>query len=276
MPNLYRQGLIAAYRKLMAPLVRILLKNGISYGEFAEVMKNVFVEVADRDLSMPGRRPSQARVAILTGLTRKEVAKQKSTIERGDLAETSNLNRVTRVLEAWHTDPQYTGAYGLPVELLFDGLPGKVSFAALVKKYSGDMVPRAMLDELIRINAAEMLASGHIRVLMRAYIPQSLHPDALERLGTVVNNFVRTYEHNMENNVVGSTRFERVVYADNGLSAELMPAFDRLIRVKGQQLLVELDNWLSAQESTNKEESDGETRISTGVGIYHFVEEDND
>lgn len=268
-----RRGLISAYRKIMGPLVRILLKNGVSYGEFAEVLKNVFVEVAERDLSMPGRRPSQARVAIITGLTRKEVAKQKATIERGDLAETSNLNRVTRVLEAWHTDPEFTGAYGLPIELNFDGPSGKPSFTSLVKKHSGDMAPRAMLDELLRISATEVLASGQIRVLMRAYIPQSLHPDALERLGSVVKNFVTTYEFNMEHNAEGTARFERVVYADNGLSADLMAAFDKLIKVKGYQLLVELDNWLSAQEPTS--ENVPTERVNTGVGIYHFIEEED-
>lgn len=274
MTNSNRKGLIAAYRKLMAPLVRILLKNGISYSEFAEVLKNLFVEVAEKDLAMPGRQPSQARVAILTGLTRKEVAIQKSTSARGDLAETSNLNRITKVLEAWHTDPEYTGAYGLPVELLFDSIGSKPSFTALVKRYSGDMAARAMLDELLRVHAVDILATGHIRVLMRAYIPQSLHPDALERLGTVVSNFVTTYEHNMEHNVQGTTRFERVVYADNGLTFELMPAFDRLIREKGFQLLIELDNWLSAQESTTSNGSPAASRVKTGVGIYHFVEDE--
>lgn len=259
----------------MAPLVRILLKNGVSFNEFAEILKNVFVEVAERDLAIPGRPPSEARTAILTGLTRREVAKQKLTIERGDLVETSNLNRVTRILEAWHTDPEYTGAYGLPVELLLDAPHNSQSFTALIKKHSGDMAARAMLDELLRVHAVELLSSGHIRVLMRAYIPQSLHPDALERLGTVVNNFVRTYEHNMEHNTLGMTRFERVVYADNGMPVDLMIAFDRLIREKGHQLLVELDNWLSSQEdSTRKLEPDDRPRVNTGVGIYHFVEDE--
>ena len=274
MPNSQRQGLISAYRKIMAPLVRILLKNGVSFSEFAEILKNVFVEVAERDLGMPGRKPSQARVAILTGLTRKEVGKQKATIERGDLEETSNLNRVTRVLEAWHTDPEYTGAYGLPIELVFERGEGKTSFCELVKKHSGDMAPRAMLDELLRISAAEVLPTDQIRVLMRAYIPQSLHPDALERLGTVVQNFVTSYEFNMEHNASGATRFERVVYADNGLPIELMPAFDTLIRVKGQQLLIELDNWLSAHQPSEQRDLTSMGRVNTGVGIYHFIEED--
>jgi hypothetical protein len=78
----------------------------------------------------------------------------------------------------------------------------------------------------------------------------------------------------MENNSQGSTRFERVVYADNGLAQDLMPAFDRLIRVKGQQLLVELDNWLSAQESIDADSSRARFNVNTGVGIYHFIEEE--
>lgn len=258
----------------MTPLVRVLIRNGVSYGEFAEVVKNVFVEVAQRDFAMPGRKPSQSRVAILTGLTRKEVARQKMILDRGDLVESSNLNRVGRVLEGWHTDSSYTGPYGLPIELTFDAQNQDASFTALVRKYSGDMAPRAMLDELLRVGAVEALPSGQFRVLMRAYIPESLHPDALERLGTVVRNFVTTYEFNMENRVLGSSRFERVVEADRGLRVELLPAFERLLRTKGQQLLVELDNWLGAQEVTETAKYKNAQRIRTGVGVYHFIEED--
>ena len=76
----------------------------------------------------------------------------------------------------------------------------------------------------------------------------------------------------MSQNLAGTKRFERVVYADNGLQKDLMPAFDRLIRTKGQRLLVELDNWLGAQEPTEAEDHSERTR--TGVGIYHFVEYD--
>ena len=279
MANSVRAGLIAAYRRIMTPLVRILIRNGVSYGEFAEVLKNVFVEIAERDFGIPGRRPSQSRVAILTGLTRKEVAKQKAILDGGNLVESSNLNRVTRVLEGWHTDPDYTGPYGLPVELPFDtsdDAPRALSFVELVRKYSGDMAPRAMLDELLRVNAVERMPSGYFRVLMRSYIPESLHPDALERLGKVVNNFVSTYEYNMENQAHGETRFERVVYADRGLRLDLMPAFDKLVRTKGLQLLIELDNWLSAQELSEKKKDNSGPRVNTGVGIYHFIEQDED
>jgi hypothetical protein len=69
-------------------------------------------------------------------------------------------------------------------------------------------------------------------------------------------------------------RFERIVFADDGLRHDLMPAFDALIRAKGLQLLIELDNWISAQESTAGTTNKHAKRIRTGVGVYHFVSDD--
>lgn len=276
MADSLRIGLLSAYRRLMQPLVRILVRNGVSYYEFAELLKNVFVEVAERDFTIPGRRSSQSRVAILSGLSRKEVARQKGILDGGQVVEAaSNLNRVTRVLVGWHSDPDYTGPYGMPIELPFEADIGP-SFSELVRRHSGDMVPRAMLDELVRVGAVEQLGSGALKVLTRTYIPENLNPDALERFGEVVHNFVCTYEVNMEKPAPGAGRFERIVFADDGLRAALMPAFDKLVRTKGLQLLVELDNWLSAQELSSTAKSKDVPRVKTGVGIYHFIDDDRD
>lgn len=275
MSDTVRIGLLAAYRKFMRPLVRILIRNGVSYAEFSETLKSVFVEVAEQDFGLPDRKTSQSRIAILTGLTRKEVAKQKELLLEGEKMPgyTANLNRMTRVLVGWHTDPQYTGPYGLPVELPFDG-EKQVSFCELVRRYSGDMAARAMLDELLRVGAVERLQTGTFRVLMRAYIPENLHPDQLERLGEVLFNFINTVEHNMSRADRGAARFERVVYADEGLNTQLLAAFQKLLNQKGQQLLVELDNWLSSQEITETATAKNVTRVRTGVGIYHYIDPD--
>lgn len=276
MTDLVRLGLLSAYRRLLQPLVRILIRNGVSYNEFNEVLKSVFVEVAERDFNIPGRKPSQSRVAILTGFSRKEVARQKAILEGdGPLEAASNLNRVTRVLVGWHSDPDYTGPYGMPIELPFEATSGP-SFAELVRRHSGDMAPKAMLDELVRVGAVDRSNAGTLKVLMRAYIPESLNADALERFGEVVCNFINTYEFNMEKPAPGAGRFERIVFADDGLRLNLMPAFDKLVRLKGQQLLIELDNWLSAQELSSGAKNQDQTRIRTGVGIYHFIEEDKE
>jgi hypothetical protein len=131
-----------------------------------------------------------------------------------------------------------------------------------------------MLDELLRAGLVEKISAGSFKILKRAYVPESLHADALERLGGVIKNFVTTVEVNTEKSAPGSGRFERVVFADNGLKLELLPSFERLLRTKVQQLLVELDNWLGAQEPTDASENNSLGTVRTDVGIYHFIEED--
>ena len=131
-----KQGLIAAYRRLMRPLVRILIRNGVAYGEFGEIAKEVYIDVAASDFRVPHRKMSQARISILTGLTRKEVARIISGNKNGGKEFTSNHNRVTRVLTGWHTDIDYTGPYGLPLELEFENSEELPDFAKLVQRYS--------------------------------------------------------------------------------------------------------------------------------------------
>ena len=272
MADSVRTGLLAAYRVLMRPLVRILIRNGVTHAEFSETLKLVFVDVADLDFRLPDREPSQSRVAILTGLSRKEVAQQKEILEGKSVSgPLSNLNRVTKVLLGWHTDADFTGPYGMPLELPLQS-KDEASLVELLQRYSGDMAPQAMVDELVRVGVMEKTPVGLYKVLTRAYVPESLHPDQLERLGTVVRNFLDTVEYNMEREATTDPgRFERVVVSDDGLREDLMPAFQQLIREKGQQLLVELDNWLSSPDDTSNV-SDSRKNVMTGVGIYHFIE----
>jgi hypothetical protein len=263
-----RTGLLMAYRKLMRPLVRILIRHGVTYQDFAELLKGIFVESAQDDFSHASRSVTSAKISILSGLSREEVEEQQKILNSGNVLPSSNLNQITRLLVGWHTNPNYTGPYGLPIELEVISKTG-LDFHSLVHEYCSGFEPNSMLEELIQVGVVERVREDRIRVLMRAYIPNSLHPDALDRMGEVIANFVATIEHNMEKTQQGAGRFERVVYADDGLPPKLMPFFDQLLREKGQQLLVELDNWISAQEI---DPSDIRSNIKTGVGIYHYIE----
>ena len=48
--------LIFSFRKILKPLIRILLRAGIPYLEFREVIKGAYVEAAVRDGIRPRRR----------------------------------------------------------------------------------------------------------------------------------------------------------------------------------------------------------------------------
>ncbi|MGB5738893.1 MAG: DUF6502 family protein, partial [Woeseia sp.] len=98
MSDSVKRGLLAAYSKLLRPLVRILLKQGVTYAEFSEVVKTVFVTIAAQEFRVPGKKMSKARIAIVTGLTRKEVQRLSLVDQDERFNLRTNLSRIGRVL----------------------------------------------------------------------------------------------------------------------------------------------------------------------------------
>ena len=166
MTNSVKPGLLSAFRVLLRPLVRILLRHGISFAEFSAIVKAVYVEVAVTDFKVVGKRGTKSRIAVISGLTRKEVSRVIEIAGAEQEGTRSNLNRVARVLAGWHTDPDFTGPYGMPLEVRYEdeGISA-VSFSKLVRRYSGDMSPRSMLDELMRVGAVVETDAGWLKVL---------------------------------------------------------------------------------------------------------------
>lgn len=275
MSDSVKQTLLASYRILMGPLVRILLRQGISFAEFSEVAKAVYVEVALKDFKVSGRKATRTRIAVMTGLTRKEVKRviDEATKERYELK--TSFNRLTRVLVGWHTDPDFTGPYGMPLELQYEtAIPGEPTFSELVKRHSGDMSPRSILDELIRVSAVRETDAGWFRVLRRDYIPEAQGVHNFERTGGVIRNFVNTIDFNMTKSAPGKGRFERQAVADDGIRKEDIPKFDQYLRERCQALLEEIDNWLTKLPKPDPKKGDEVAR--TGVGVYHYMSEEAD
>lgn len=275
MSDSLKQTLLATFRVLLNPLVRILLRQGISYAEFAEVAKAVYVETAIKDFKVTGRKATRTRIAVITGLTRKEVKRviDEAVRERYELK--TSYNRLGRVLVGWHTDPEFIGPYGMPLELQYESSePTDITFTQLVKKHSGDMSPRSIVDELIRVEAVQEGEGGWLKVLRRDYIPESQGLHNFERTGNVIRNFVNTVDFNMTKSAPGKGRFERTVYANDGLRLEDVQKFDTYLRERSQALLEEIDNWITKLPQPK----DGEhvERVKTGLGIYHYVGEELD
>jgi len=256
----------------MTPLVRILLRNGISFREFAEVLKDVFVAVCARDLVVPGRRLTLSRIAIVTGLTRKEV----STIVRDDelrrKALETNANRAAKILEAWHSDTRFLGPYGFPRDLLIEGDDPSGTFSDLVRENSGDMPVRAMLEELMRVDAARVVEGGEVvRVLKRTYIPTEMTPEMIQIFSQAVRRYIETVDYNLSLQETKSRRFDRVVYPDPGLRVIDVPIFQQEVREYLETVIAEIDYKTSKYQRLDDPESETTTRV--GVGIYFYQDE---
>jgi hypothetical protein len=262
------QALSNTAQSILRALVRILLRNGIPYAAFADLARRVYVEVAEKEFGLPGRKQTASRISTLTGLTRKEVARIQSAEPAAPAGPVERFNRPARVIGGWVREKRYRDKRGRPADLPMDGESG--SFSALVREFSGDIPPRAIADELARVGAIEILPDGHVRLLTRAYVPRGDQAEKVAILGTDVADLIRTIDHNLTC-APGEAYFQRRVSYDN-IPQELLPQLMKSLSRKAQSCLESLDRVLAAADRDRSPRVKGSGRMRTGVGIYYFEE----
>jgi len=266
------QTISAAVTRMLRPLIRILLRNGIPYSAFADLAKRVYIDVAEREFTIPGRKQSDSRVAIITGLNRKELRRVRSLPPLDDAGAAGRYNRAARVISGWVRDPRFAGSGKEPAPLSTEG--EAPTFGELVKRYSGDVPARAVLDELTRVGAVEMTADGRVRLLERSYVPRTGEVDKIGILGTDVGELIATIDHNLR---LGAEDpfFQRKVSYDN-LPVEVIPEVRKLARARSQELLEFLDGELSRHDRDVNPSVRGTGRRYAGVGIFYFEDEETE
>jgi len=255
---------------MFKPLVRLLIAQGVTHAEFSETAKEVYVEVALRNFETDGR-VNKSRVAILTGLTRKEV---KNVIDRAlsSSQRDKTYSRPARVLTGWYSDPKFQGPYGIPLELPYESrVDDEPSIVALVKLYSGDMAPRQMLNQLVE-SGSVIEVDGKYKAVSRIFLHSKLSPAMIERLGSVGYRVFSSAAKNIDRESSTTGHFDRMVFADDGCSQEVIEKFNEYIKSRGQEFLEELDVWFSSR----KDQSKGEPKYETGVYMVHYVEDKDD
>lgn len=268
MNETHQKPLVAALLKLLRPLARILLRNGVSFSTFSDLAKWVYVDVATREFGIEGRKQSTSRVSVITGLSRREVMRVRKLPRPDVTASTERHNRAARVIAAWRREKDFLDAEGSPAPLTMDG-PG-ATFSELIKRFSGNVPPRAVLDELINVGAVERREDGKVGLLTRAYIPQSLNAHKLNILGTDVQHLISTIDRNLKPDVVDPL-FQRKVAYDN-LPDDVLPQFRKLFAQRAQSMLESADRWLARRDRDINPAVEGSGRNRAGFGIFFFEE----
>jgi hypothetical protein len=256
---------------MFKPLVRLLIAQGVTHAEFSDTAKEVYVETAVRHFEADGRI-NKSRIAILTGLTRKEV---KNVIDRAlttDYKERT-YSRPTRVLTGWYSDPGFQGPYGIPLELPYESSETEgQNFVELVRRYSGDMAPRQMLNQLIEAGSV-VEVEGRYKAVSRTFTHSTLSPALIRRLGSVGYRVFSSAAKNIDLDDQGEGHFDRMVFADDGCTDEVIEQFDDFIRARGQGFLEEMDVWFSSRKELN---NSGGERKETGLYMVHYVEDEDE
>ena len=254
----------------MRPIASLLMRCGMTWKEFAELCKSVFVEVASEEYGIRGRKTNVSRTAILTGMSRKEVKRVRDLLESEQPPTPSKTTDPTRVLAGWHQDEDFLDEAGRPLELPLDG--DGPTFAKLLQRYGGDIPAGAMLKELKIAKAVEETDGKKLRAISRYYMPIQMEPELIVVAGSALQDLGAT----LNNNVVPSSdrrrRFEgRAI--NESIDPKAVPEFHRFLEEQGQQFLEKLDDWLTKHQLENGSDRDNNVRL--GVGLYAIQDTTN-
>jgi hypothetical protein len=265
-----KEHVIRSCRHLLLPVIRFLLKHGVTWSEFGELSKEAYVQIARDDYGIQGRPTNNSRVAMMTGLSRREVAKVRDRLLDGnDAGDVLPGNQVSKILTGWYLDSEFTDDQGQPKDLPATGDSGSMS--SLLKRYAGDLPHGAIRKEMVQRHLVEELSTGEFRVLKRDYVYSELDPEIIRRMGTALHDHGSSLEHNLNEDRSAAPRFEAI--ADNSkLTPGAIKAFQKLLEQKGLSFLEEMDAWLSSHEID--ETLDTEKRSARlGVGVYLIYDE---
>lgn len=259
--------LLQSCLRLLRPLARIMLRHGLSTYDFSRIANIAFVQAAQDILRKQGKNPSFSRVSTITGLHRHVVSDIVKSAEanRPSLAADKDYqrNRLARVLSGWFESPEYTDKDGRPRVLPVDG--PEPSFEGLVRSFSGDIYPKIILDELIRVGAVRILKDGSVRALARRYTLGGADAAALQQLGSAARDLFSTLEHNI------AAPADSRLFDDSVVSVRLdsaaIPLLRQLLHRRGASFLQDVEGWISERETTGASGS-----VRAGVMVQMFVD----
>jgi Family of unknown function (DUF6502) len=256
--------LMATVYACMRPLARVLLRSGITYKSFAEIAKRAFVHEALLERDLKGRVTNASRVAVRTGLSRKEVRRisEGSRSDRNSAEKVDHAGPPARVLHAWHFDPRFVGDDGAPLDLLFEG--SSPNFTEIVRAEAGDVPAGAVRAELLRAAAMVELENGMLRPTKRYFVPGDFDEKAITVMSGMLFPFLSGLDHNSNPQRNAAGFIQRIAYAK--LPPEQREAFRVWSREQATKFIESIDDWLMKKQI--QPDCDGEP--ISGVGVFYY------
>jgi hypothetical protein len=261
------ERLIWAAASTLRPLIKRLLANGVPFGRLEARLREVFVEVAEAELALPGRRQTDSRVSLLTGINRKEIRRIRSAEAAQPAPSSFSLNHAASVVSRWLVDPQTTDRRGRPRPIPYQASRGP-SFMKLARKVTTDLAPRVLLDELVRNGAVEIRPDTLIALTASAYVPRRDTAEKLQILGEDPPELIETILRNVFAEA-SDLLLQRKVYYDN-LGSDTAHRVRAEVRREGERFLRQVNRLLARYDRDRTPSAAGGERLYAGVGVYFF------
>jgi hypothetical protein len=260
--------LIKALRKVLRPLVRLMIANQITYPYISNLLKAIFVEVADKEFPVANRKQTDSRINLLTGVHRKDVKRIRSELPDGDLLPPANVSIGAQLISRWLGAAEYLDDSGAPRALpLRTADKGQyLTFDGLVEDIARqDIRPRVVLDELLRLEIVELDQDNAVLLKARAFTPEKGLDQKLFFFGKNLQDHINAGVHNIAG--LKPPFFDRSVYYDK-LSPESVSELTEMCNTIGMEALIKVNQRALQLQTRDSSGSDAHYRIN--FGIFNF------
>lgn len=261
-------ALFTTLSRLLVPIARLCLANGITFATADEVLKLAFVQEANALQPGTPEHGKVSRISTATGINRREVTRL-TKLEAPARATKQPL--ASEILARWTTDHAYRNLNGEPSAL--NRLGPAPSFEALAQSITRDVHPRSLLDELIRLDLVNHDENLDLVTLSHTdFVPKSDSRQMLNFLSDNVGDHLNAAIANVLHD--GSSHLEQAVFADE-LSAESLEALRPLVMAHWntlhEKMVPALTSFIEADKLAGRTQ-DQRVRI----GLYSFTDTTSD
>lgn len=259
-------------KRVLKPFVKLMLTNDLSYTFAIDMLKALFVEVADRDFTIDNKRQTDSRISLISGVHRKDVKRLREANPEVEDVIPDNVSLGTQLVALWNASPQYLNEDGAPKPLQrFAGASPEASFEGLVRSLSTDIHPRAVLDEWLRLGVARLDDDGFVHLTTDMFIAQEGFEEKVYYFGHNLHDHAQA----AVSNVLGQqTSFlERCVHYDT-LTMGSIDEIGALAEKQGMKTLREINKLADSQAQKN--ESDPQANMRMTFGVYYYYEPMNE
>lgn len=265
MKALSKAAMARAAMAAVEPIVELLLELGVTSPEAESLLRAVFVHKTRDWLARQGEgvsEPSDARVSLVTGVHRNFVRRILAEPPKIADAREQKSNRASRLLQAWHSDPDYLNSSGKPRDLLEKG--AKPSFQSLAATYVPSAAPGVVLDQLRRAGLVQTLSEHRLRVRGRTFRAHGFTSHGIAEVGKRVRELLETLRHNLQH--PESLRFSDSM-REIQIELKRIPAIRDLISRRATSFLTGIEHEL-AVEANKSRRAKRKGRINVGLTVY--------
>jgi hypothetical protein len=262
-------GLLKLLWRLMRPLVRLAIKAGLTHPRLAEMLRQLYVQVATNDLLTDPKARTDSRVSLLTGVHRKELRRLREAAPAElEMPRTTSLGNA--IIARWLGEAPWIDDDGEPRPLPRTAAEGAPSFDLLVTKVTRDLRPRTVLEEWLSQGLVTLRPDGMIALNGDAFVPRPGQEAQLFYFARNLADHISAAVANVSA-IDGAPFVDRSVHYD-GLSAEAASRLRKYARDAAQRLLVQVNR--EALRLANEDVAPGTPTERVNLGVYLFSEND--